>query len=53
MFITAAGSLNYADLGQFFPDAERVLRDGGALIQLDLHVIDPAVDRGAGIHDQE
>jgi ubiquinone/menaquinone biosynthesis C-methylase UbiE len=33
--ITAAGSLNFADLDQFFPDAARVLRDGGALIVYD------------------
>ena len=33
--ITAAGSLNFADLDQFFPDAVRVLRDGGALIVYD------------------
>lgn len=33
--ITAAGSLNYADLDQFFPEAARVLRVGGALIVYD------------------
>jgi SAM-dependent methyltransferase len=33
--ITAAGSLNFADLDQFFPDAARVLQDGGALIVYD------------------
>ena len=33
--ITAAGSLNFADLDQFFPDAARALRDGGALIVYD------------------
>lgn len=33
--ITAAGSLNYADLDEFFPDAARVLRREGALIVYD------------------
>jgi SAM-dependent methyltransferase len=33
--VTAAGSLNYADLGQFFPEAARVLRPGGALVVYD------------------
>lgn len=33
--ITAAGSLNYADLTLFFPEAARILRDGGLLIVYD------------------
>lgn len=33
--MTAAGSLNYADLGRFFPEARRVLRAAGALIVYD------------------
>ena len=33
--VTAAGSLNYAGLDQFFPDVARVLREGGALIVYD------------------
>ena len=33
--ITAAGSLNYADLNLFFPEACRVLRDGGLLVVYD------------------
>ncbi len=33
--VTAAGSLNYADLDAFFPEAARVLREGGALIVYD------------------
>jgi SAM-dependent methyltransferase len=33
--ITAAGSLNFTDLEQFFPEALRVLRDGGPLIVYD------------------
>jgi SAM-dependent methyltransferase len=33
--ITAGGSLNFVDLEQFFPDALRVLRDGGALLVYD------------------
>ena len=33
--VTAAGSLNFADLGRFFPDAARVLRAEGALIVYD------------------
>ncbi len=33
--ITAAGSLNYADLNRFFPEAVRVLRPGGVLVIYD------------------
>ena len=33
--ITAAGSLNYVDLQQFFPEAARVLRPGGVLVAYD------------------
>lgn len=33
--ITAAGSLNYADLGRFFPEALRVLVPGGVLVIYD------------------
>ncbi len=33
--ITAAGSLNYADLDRFFPEASRVLRPGGVLVVYD------------------
>jgi ubiquinone/menaquinone biosynthesis C-methylase UbiE len=33
--ITAAGSLNYADLSRFFPEARRVLRPGGSLVVYD------------------
>jgi SAM-dependent methyltransferase len=33
--ITAAGSLNYADLDRFFPEARRVLAPGGALVVYD------------------
>lgn len=33
--ITAAGSLNYADLSRFFPEAARVLTPSGALIVYD------------------
>ncbi len=33
--ITAAGALNYADLPRFFPEADRVLKDGGALLIYD------------------
>ncbi len=33
--ITAAGALNYADLARFFPEADRVLGDGGALLVYD------------------
>jgi len=33
--ITAAGSLNYADLNLFFPEAARVLRAGGLLVVYD------------------
>lgn len=33
--ITAAGSLNYADLGRFFPEAARVLTDAGVLVVYD------------------
>jgi ubiquinone/menaquinone biosynthesis C-methylase UbiE len=36
--VTAAGSLNFADIGQFFPDAARVLRAEGALIVYDFSV---------------
>jgi SAM-dependent methyltransferase len=33
--VTAAGSLNFADLDAFFPEATRVLRAGGALVVYD------------------
>lgn len=33
--MTAAGSLNYADLDRFFPEAVRVLRPGGVLVVYD------------------
>lgn len=33
--ITAAGSLNYVDLGRFFPEARRVLAPGGSLVVYD------------------
>ena len=33
--ITAAGSLNYADLSLFFPEAARILRAGGLLVVYD------------------
>lgn len=33
--ITAAGSLNYVDLGRFFPEAARVLRRSGVLVVYD------------------
>ena len=33
--MTAAGSLNYADLSRFFPEARRVLRPGGTLVVYD------------------
>lgn len=33
--MTAAGSLNYADLDRFFPEARRVLRPSGALVVYD------------------
>ncbi len=33
--MTAAGSLNYADLGRFFPEAARVLAPGGVLAVYD------------------
>jgi len=33
--ITAAGSLNYADLDRFFPEAARVLATGGVLVVYD------------------
>jgi SAM-dependent methyltransferase len=33
--ITAAGSLNYADLNLFFPEASRILRDDGLLVVYD------------------
>jgi len=33
--LTAAGSLNYADLGQFFPEARRVLGAAGKLVVYD------------------
>ena len=33
--ITAAGALNYADPSRFFPEADRVLREGGALLVYD------------------
>lgn len=33
--LTAAGSLNYADLDGFFPEAARVLAPGGALVAYD------------------
>lgn len=33
--ITAAGSLNWADLGRFFPEARRVLAPGGTLVVYD------------------
>ena len=33
--MTAAGSLNYADLGKFFPEARRVLGEGGTLVVYD------------------
>jgi SAM-dependent methyltransferase len=33
--ITAAGSLNYTDLNQFFPEARRVLRHDGVLVVYD------------------
>jgi len=33
--LTAAGSLNYADLDRFFPEAARVLAPGGALVVYD------------------
>lgn len=33
--ITAAGSLNYLDLGQFFAEADRVLRPGGEILVYD------------------
>lgn len=33
--VSAAGSLNYADLGRFFPEAARVLAPGGVLVAYD------------------
>lgn len=33
--LTAAGSLNYTDLGRFFPEARRVLKPGGVLLVYD------------------
>ncbi len=33
--ITAAGALNYADLSRFFPEADRVLNESGALLVYD------------------
>jgi ubiquinone/menaquinone biosynthesis C-methylase UbiE len=33
--ITAAGALNYAELGQFFPEAKRVLKTNGVLVIYD------------------
>lgn len=33
--LTAAGSLNWADLGQFFPEARRVVTDDGVLVVYD------------------
>ena len=33
--ITAAGALNYADLSRFFPEADRMLGDGGVLLVYD------------------
>ena len=33
--ITAAGALNYADLSRFFPEAGRLLSEGGALLVYD------------------
>jgi SAM-dependent methyltransferase len=40
--ITAAGSLNYADLGRFFPEALRLLKPGGRLLVYDFRAGEPA-----------
>ncbi len=55
--VTAAGSLNYADLSRFLPDAGRVLAPGGTLVVYDFSAArrfrdDEALDRWFGAFER-